>query len=79
MIEEKVFNKLKILEKLLKTEINTCLYTMKNVQAAEKKGENFVIKHSKSNLHNTDYLINPTYHKTIYQPFIMPESYGENK
>ncbi len=75
MIQEEIKQKLDISELVIKNKINYTLFTMKDLKKSEHEGESFIFKYSKSNLHKTDFLINPTFYKTIHNPFIMPETH----
>ena len=77
MINKEIKEILTISEKFVKTKVNFTLFDTKDNVLSEKKGENFIFKYSKSKLHNTDYLINTTYYKTIMQNFTIPEEYEE--
>jgi len=75
MIQEEIKEKLDISELVIKNKINYTLFTMIDLKKSEQEGESFIYKYSKSNLHKTDFLINPTFYKTIHNPFIMPETH----
>lgn len=75
MIKKEVKDRLYLAEKLVKTKINFTLFSTKDLIASEEKGDSFLFKYSKSKVHNTDYLINATFYKTILQNFTMPENY----
>lgn len=73
MIQKEIKEKLDISELVIKNKINYTLFAMKDLKESDRQGESFVFKYSTSQLHKTDFLINPTFYKTIHNPFIMPE------